>query len=115
MSDARVVRSAKTSAIAPGFLVAVPTQGDPNFDRAVVLLLEHSDAGALGIVFNRPGTMKMSDVARTQGVKPRSWLERSTVFVGGPVQPERGFLLHDRADLDESVRILEHLDRQYAR
>jgi len=103
------VRAPRASQIAPGFLVAVPTLGDPNFNRAVVLMLEHSDAGALGIVINRPGNMKMSDVARTQGVKPRAWLAGSTVFMGGPVQPERGFLLHDRDDLGESVRILDGL------
>ena len=42
-------------------LVATPLLGDPNFDRAVVLLLEHSDEGALGVVLNRPSGLEVVD------------------------------------------------------
>lgn len=97
------------SDLAPGFLVAVPQMGDANFARAVVLLLEHGESGALGLVVNRPGHLNLSQVARTQGLPPRPALDRSPVFIGGPVQPERGFLLHDRADLDERLEVLDGL------
>ena len=66
-------------------LVATPLLGDPNFERAVVLLLEHSDEGAAGVVLNRPTDMALlghlpgwEDHAAAPGV----------VFVGGPVSPD---------------------------
>jgi putative transcriptional regulator len=66
-------------------LVATPPLADPNFDRSVVLMLEHGEDGALGIVLNRP-----SDTALT-AVLPE-WHEHATapgmVFSGGPVAPE---------------------------
>jgi putative transcriptional regulator len=65
-------------------LVATPLLGDPNFERTVVLLLEHSDEGAAGVVLNRPTDMTLlghlpgwEDHAAAPGV----------VFVGGPVSP----------------------------
>jgi putative transcriptional regulator len=65
-------------------LVAAPTLGDPNFSHTVVLLLEHTDEGALGLVLNRP-----SDV--TVELALPDWhaaaAEPPVVFVGGPVQP----------------------------
>lgn len=66
-------------------LVATPPLVDPNFDRSVVLLLEHGDDGALGIVLNRP-----SDTA-LESVLPE-WYQHASepgvVFSGGPVAPE---------------------------
>lgn len=97
------------SELAPGFLVAVPQMGDANFARAVVLLLEHGPNGALGIVVNRPGPLRLAEVARTQGFPRRPVHDRAPVFVGGPVQPDRGFLLHDRTDVDERLRVLDGL------
>ena len=97
------------SALAPGFLVAVPQLNDPHFLKSVVLMLEYSPEGALGIVVNRPGRMSLAEVARLQGVRPGPDAERTQVFVGGPVQPERGFVLHDRAELAESVHLFERV------
>ncbi|MDQ1509379.1 MAG: putative transcriptional regulator [Actinomycetota bacterium] len=66
-------------------LVATPPLADPNFDRSVVLLLEHSDDGALGIVLNRPSETPLATVLP-------DWDEHATapgvVFSGGPVAPE---------------------------
>jgi len=64
-------------------LVATPPLADPNFDRTVVLLLEHSDGGALGVVLNRPSDRPASDVLpawESQLVEP------DTLFHGGPVE-----------------------------
>ena len=65
-------------------LVATPALGDPNFERAVVLILEHNDDGAAGVVLNRPTDMELL------GHLPE-WEDRAAapgvVFVGGPVQP----------------------------
>jgi putative transcriptional regulator len=63
-------------------LVASPMLGDPNFERAVVLLLEHGDEGALGVVLNRPSDLEIGeplpDWHRWSG-------NPDVVFVGGPV------------------------------
>ncbi len=72
-------------------LVASPSMGDPNFDRTVVAVLEHSpDDGALGVVVNRPSETAVADVipALTPLVA-----EPSVVFVGGPVQPQAALCL----------------------
>jgi putative transcriptional regulator len=65
-------------------LVATPLLGDPNFDRTVVLLLEHGDEGALGVVLNRPSDLRVDEPLP-------SWSELAgplpVVFVGGPVSP----------------------------
>jgi putative transcriptional regulator len=64
-------------------LVAAPALGDPNFDRTVVLLLQHSDEGAFGIVLNRPTDTEVGEALP-------EWRSRASdppvVFVGGPVQ-----------------------------
>jgi len=93
------------SELAPGFLIAVPQMDDPNFSRAVVLLVEHSEEGAMGIVFNRPGEIAISDVARAHGIVVNR--AARTAYSGGPVQPDRGFLLHRRDDVAESVEIAD--------
>ncbi|MBS2022682.1 MAG: YqgE/AlgH family protein [Deltaproteobacteria bacterium] len=91
------------SELAPGLLIAVPQMDDPNFSRSVVLLLEHSDEGAMGIVFNRPSEVSLTDVGRAHGVKVPGGAGKA--WRGGPVQPERGFLLHQRKDLEECVEV----------
>lgn len=91
------------SELAPGFLIAVPQLDDPNFSRSVVLMLEHTTAGAMGIAVNRPSDVTLDSVGRAHGVKVPSRAGRA--WMGGPVQPERGFLLHRRADLTESIEV----------
>ncbi len=63
-------------------LVATPALGDPNFARAVVLLLEHGDDGSLGLVLNRPSDL---DVADPLPLWSRFTPDPAVVFVGGPV------------------------------
>jgi putative transcriptional regulator len=66
-------------------LVASPPLVDPNFDRTVVLMLEHNDEGALGVVLNRPSGTPLDDILpewRAAASEP------DVLFVGGPVSPE---------------------------
>jgi putative transcriptional regulator len=79
-------------------LVAAPSLIDPNFRRTVVLIGEHSDDGALGIVLNRP-----SDVTVGQAAPPLAALvgEEALVWVGGPVQPQAIVVL---GEFDEPER-----------
>jgi putative transcriptional regulator len=77
-------------------LVASPSLADPNFRRAVVLMLEHSEEGALGLVLNRPTPL----VAREAlpGALADAMPDDERVYQGGPVQPEAVIVLADFSD-----------------
>jgi putative transcriptional regulator len=78
------------------FLIAMPGLHDPLFEHSVVYLCEHSQRGALGLVINKPceidlkGLFDKVDLPLT-----RPDLQKAPVFYGGPVQTERGFVLHE--------------------
>jgi len=83
--------SEEQSPLAPSFLVAMPQLQDPNFNKSVVLLCEHRDEGAMGLVINRNTSARASEVVEFENpVDADSGLE---VSIGGPVDPERGWLL----------------------
>jgi putative transcriptional regulator len=78
------------------FLIAMPAMGDPNFDHTVTFVCEHNEEGALGLVINRPTQMTIGEIleqmqleAADEGVAARPVLQ------GGPVQVDRGFVIHD--------------------
>jgi putative transcriptional regulator len=86
------------ASLAPGFLVAAPALGDPNFARSVVLVAEHHGEGALGFVVNRPSPVSVADVLEGLDAGLRQAAEArgragGTVLTGGPVQPERLWIL----------------------
>ncbi|MBF5042780.1 YqgE/AlgH family protein [Aggregicoccus sp. 17bor-14] len=95
--------------LAPGFLLAMPQLGDPNFHRAVVLMLEHSEAGSMGIVINRATPLALGDLATGQGLPCAPARAKEPVFLGGPVEPQRGFVLHDDAEVAEKHTLLPGL------
>jgi len=76
------------------FLVAMPGLEDENFRHSVTLLCEHSEKGALGLVVNRPTDLLLSDMLDQMGVSHEAITTDPIVFWGGPVQPERGFVVH---------------------
>lgn len=71
-------------------LVATPNLGDPNFERTVVLVLEHGDEGALGVVLNRPSGL---DVAEPLPEWAPAAAHPPVVFIGGPVAPSAAVCL----------------------
>jgi putative transcriptional regulator len=73
-----------TDSLRGRLLVATPRLGDENFERTVVLLLEHGPAGALGVVLNRPSGLEVAEPL--PGWSPLA-AEPPVVFVGGPVSP----------------------------
>jgi putative transcriptional regulator len=81
--------------IAPGFLLAMPQVVDPNFRRTVILMLEHGEAGSMGLVVNRGASLTLGELARTQSMEIAPKRMSQQVFLGGPVEPHRGFILHD--------------------
>lgn len=87
------------------FLIAMPNMGDENFVGTVIYLCDHTEHGALGLVINRPTTLKMSDLFEKVDLQlERHDLTDAPVFLGGPVQNERGFVLHEQiGTADESA------------
>ncbi|HYM48480.1 MAG TPA: YqgE/AlgH family protein [Burkholderiaceae bacterium] len=77
------------------FLIAMPAMADTNFERSVVYVCDHSDRGALGLVINRPTDLTLGNLFDRVDLKleiaPR---KDDPVYFGGPVQTERGFVLH---------------------
>jgi putative transcriptional regulator len=78
---------------APGFLIAMPNLRDPNFSETVVLMLDHNDEGAVGLVINRPFPGSPHVVCAGLGV---DWADTTMgdIRVGGPVRPQAGCLIH---------------------
>ncbi|MFA6052981.1 MAG: YqgE/AlgH family protein [Methylobacter sp.] len=77
------------------FIIAMPSLADPNFAHTVTYLCQHSEDGALGIVINRSTDMKLDEVFKQMDIKVTSLAAaEATVFAGGPVQQERGFVIH---------------------
>jgi len=77
------------------FLIAMPTMEDPNFVRTLTYIAEHNDQGALGIIVNRPIDMTVSSLfERVQLPLTVEDIARQPIYFGGPVQTDRGFVLH---------------------
>jgi putative transcriptional regulator len=92
-----------TQSLAPAFLLSMPQMLDPNFARTVVLLCRHSEEGAFGLVVNRP--MLTSGRVVVNLDPPVSTDRELQVWIGGPVEPERSWMLvgeEPRAD-DETT------------
>lgn len=90
--------------LAPALLLSMPQLVDPNFARSVVLLCEHAPEGAFGLVVNRP-----SDVSAAEAVNFEPPLERANnlpLFVGGPVEPQRGWILTSQPPEDVEHKAL---------
>ncbi len=77
------------------FLIAMPGLDDELFGKSVVYICEHSDKGALGLVINKPSDIPLTELFTKIDLKlARPDMANAPVFQGGPVQTERGFVLH---------------------
>ena len=77
------------------FLIAMPTLEDPYFSHALVYVCEHNENGALGIIINRPLDMTLAGLFEKIEIKlDAEILAKLPVYFGGPVQLDRGFVLH---------------------
>ncbi|MBU3556767.1 YqgE/AlgH family protein [Polynucleobacter sp. Ross1-W9] len=82
--------------LANQFLVAMPGMVDPNFAGSVIYLFEHTERGAMGLVVNRPTEVNLSTLFDKIDLKLEiAPLLDQPVYFGGPVQIERGFVLHE--------------------
>jgi putative transcriptional regulator len=90
-------------------LIAMPSMMDPNFHRTVTYICEHNDQGALGLVINRPLDIDLGEVLDQLAVdKPDPEIAHQQILRGGPVELERGFVIHDSADEWESTVVVDN-------
>lgn len=89
------------------FLIAMPNLADPYFAKSVTFICSHSEEGAMGIVINRPTDMTYETLFDKVNIKLEDTsIAQNSVLFGGPVQPERGFVLHEPfGDWDSSIII----------
>jgi putative transcriptional regulator len=81
------------------FLIASRKLNDLNFYRSVVLIVEHNEQGATGLIINRPSSLSITNALSKYFDLPK--LE-DMVFTGGPVEPNGMFALHNASDLEKS-------------
>lgn len=83
------------------FLIAMPGMEDDTFAKSVVYVCEHSERGALGLIINKPGEISLADLFQKVDLPlQRQDLALQPVFHGGPLQTERGFVLHEQMLVD---------------
>lgn len=93
------------------FLLAMPHLIDPNFEKGLTYICEHSDAGALGLVTNKPLDLSFAELVSQIGLELSSTKHANQlIFAGGPVHSERGFVLHtNKASWSSSLYLGEGL------
>ncbi|ABP81579.1 Uncharacterized ACR%2C COG1678 [Streptococcus pneumoniae] len=90
------MKSTAPSYLKHHFLIAMPQMADPNFAQTLIYLIEHGPEGAMGLIVNRPSGLSLADVLeQLRPDEPIPALCQSLpIFAGGPVQTDRGFVLH---------------------
>ncbi|PJD90482.1 MAG: YqgE/AlgH family protein [Legionella sp.] len=83
------------SSLANNLLIAMPSLHDPHFEKSVIYVCEHQDQGSVGLIINRPLEFPLGLVFEQLNIEPiRLEQNRLPLLYGGPVQPERGFVIH---------------------
>ena len=99
--------------LANQFLIAMPGMVDPNFANSVVYLFEHNERGAMGLVVNKPTEVNLATLFDKIELKLEiAPLLEQPVYFGGPVQTDRGFVLHEQGSLphySSSLRVPDGL------
>ncbi|MBP8897999.1 MAG: YqgE/AlgH family protein [Sulfuritalea sp.] len=89
----------ETVSLANHFLIAMPAMADPNFSRTLTYICEHNEDGAIGIIVNRPMELKLAGLFDRVSIpledeQAEARFSGLPVYFGGPVQTDRGFVLH---------------------
>jgi putative transcriptional regulator len=92
-------------------LIAMPTLGDPNFSQTVTLVCQHSEGGALGLIVNRPLPMRMAEIFEQLDIEiPGGPVSERQVLRGGPMQTDRGFVVHRaHGEWDSTLKVSDTL------
>ena len=94
-----------TESLRGRLILAAPALKDPNFDRTVVFIAEHSDEGAMGLVLNRPSEAPVNDA-----IPDLAWVAETgdePVYVGGPVAPNGVIVLAEWSDPSQAVVLVD--------
>lgn len=84
-----------SSTLTGQLLIAMPGLRDPDFDHTVTLVCQHNEDGALGLVVNRPSDYRLKELLQHMDIETKDeTLAQQIVLAGGPLQRERGFVLH---------------------
>ncbi|MDP9088325.1 MAG: YqgE/AlgH family protein [Pseudomonadota bacterium] len=92
-------------------LIAMPYMGDPNFSQTVALICDHSSKGALGLILNKPLPMRMGEIFEQLEIKiDKGSLRERQVLRGGPMQTDRGFVVHrPSGEWDSTLKVSDAL------
>jgi putative transcriptional regulator len=103
--------SPEIASLAGQLLIASPNIGDPRFAHTVILMVKHDKDGAFGITINRPvGEKSIASLLEASGEDVSDIEGTLSVFAGGPVQPELGFVVHSAEyRRDETIEVDEHV------
>jgi len=95
-SETTAMKDTLPSYLKHHFLIAMPHMADPNFAQTLTYLVEHNEQGAMGLVINRPNGLNLSDVLEQlrPDTTPPARSQNLPIYAGGPVQTDRGFVLH---------------------
>ena len=86
----------KANSLSNHFLIAMPALDDPNFHHTTTYICEHNEDGALGVVINRPLEIQLGEILVHMDITTDiEAIRNQTVYMGGPVQSDRGFVLHE--------------------
>ena len=92
------------------FLVSMPDLKDGVFDSALVLMCEHGESGAMGFIVNKPTEFSVQEIFEQLGLESADSLDPDVpVMTGGPVEPQRGFLLSNHPITEDVVEVLDGL------
>lgn len=92
-----------TVSLANHFLIAMPAMADPNFSRTLTFICEHNADGALGVIINRPIDMTLGTLLDRVDIPfDEKTQSEAPIYFGGPVQTDRGFVLHRPAEIYQS-------------
>lgn len=101
MSDTSISTTEKLN-LKGHFLIAMPNMADPFFAKSVTYICTHDADGAMGIMINQPTDMTFDELYQKINIHlDNASVAKKNVLFGGPVQPERGFVLHTQSDLQE--------------
>ena len=102
---------AEKLALTNQFLIAMPTLQDPNFFHSVTYICEHSDEGAMGIMINRPLDINLGEVLGQMDISSEiDTVNHQPIFLGGPVQCERGFVIHKpHGEWDTTLQVTDEI------
>lgn len=101
----------EASSLVNNFLIAMPALADPNFSQTVTYLCDHNDDGAMGLVINRPLDLDFAElIDHLEIAVPNKQTGYIPIYQGGPVQTERGFVLHeDIGNWEATLQITDNI------